>query len=83
MAVELLVEEAIEAHPVGIAIIKFMEDRTEWAGTTTELLAELENIATQLKIDTRDKLWAKAPNVLSRRIKEVKTNLREVGIIIE
>jgi Bifunctional DNA primase/polymerase, N-terminal len=81
--IELLVEEAIEAHPVGIAIIKFMEDRTEWAGTTTELLAELEGIANQLKIDTRDKLWAKAPNVLSRRINEVKTNLRELGMIIE
>ncbi|MFL6456788.1 MAG: hypothetical protein ACJ71G_07450 [Nitrososphaeraceae archaeon] len=29
------------------------------------------------------KLWPKAPNILSRQINEVKTNLREIGIAID
>lgn len=28
-------------------------------------------------------MWPKAPNILSRRLNEITTNLREVGIIIE
>jgi hypothetical protein len=34
-------------------------------------------------IKTYDKSWPKGPNILSRRINEVKTNLREVGIVID
>ena len=54
-----------------------------WKGTATELLADLESIAVELKINTRQKSWPKAPNSLSRRINEIKTNLREIGITID
>jgi hypothetical protein len=54
-----------------------------WKGTATELLADLESVAAELKINTRHKTWPKAPNSLSRRINEVKTNLREIGIVID
>jgi hypothetical protein len=47
------------------------------------LLAVLEQIAYDLKINKNTKLWPKAPNILSRRINEVKTNLREVGLVID
>ena len=53
-----------------------------WKGTATELLADLESVAAELKINTRHKTWPKAPNSLSRRINEVKTNLREIGIVM-
>ena len=36
-----------------------------------------------LKIDMRSNLWPKAPNILSRRLKDVKTNLRRIGIFVE
>ena len=51
----------------------------------TELLSELEEVATkELKINVvSDRQWPKAANVLSGRLKEVKTNLREIGIIID
>jgi hypothetical protein len=63
--------------------MEFMNYRTEWIGTATELQNELE-VAEKLKIKTKNnKLWPSAPNSLSRRLNEVKTNLREVGIIIE
>ena len=60
-----------------------MEDKIEWVGTATELLAKLEDVAIQHRINIHDKLWPRTPNWLSRRINEVKTNLREKGITIE
>jgi hypothetical protein len=41
-------------------------------------------VAESLKIKTKNnRLWPSAPNSLSRRLNEVKTNLREIRIIIE
>jgi hypothetical protein len=77
-------EQALEASPVVTSIIKFMESRTGWIGTATDLLNELEEVAGSLKIKTKNnRLWPSAPTSLSRRLNEVKTNLREIGIIIE
>jgi hypothetical protein len=102
--IELQVQEAIAANPVGSAIIRFIEELEVrarngviikedcnsiwcsllWTGTATELLVSLEEIAvSKLKINTHAKLWPKAANTLSRRINEIKTNLREVGITID
>lgn len=77
-------QEAIEANPVALCINLFMRDRSEWAGSTKELYEELEKIAEEQKINTaRMEGWPKAPNALSRRLNEVKTNLRDIGIVIE
>ena len=81
--IELQVEEAIEAHPIGTALVILMESRVEWFGTATELLAKLEDVAAENRINIHDKLWPKTPNWLSRRINEVRTNLREKGITID
>jgi hypothetical protein len=86
--IDLQVEEAIASNPVGTGITKLMEaDGIQcpwrWKGTMSELLTELEQAADILKINRRSKSWPKAPNSLSRRIKEVKTNLREIGIVID
>lgn len=77
--------EAIEANPVAQCLSTFIETNKgpEWTGTTSALLEELEKIATQLKINMKTKDWPKASNILSRRLNEVMTNLREVGIMIE
>jgi hypothetical protein len=80
-----------EASPVATAIIEFMGSREEWIGTATELLTELGEVAETLRINTKNRnsdnnssrQWPGAPNSLSRRINEVKTNLRQIGIIIE
>ena len=80
--INLQIEEALEANPIGTAIVQFIEsqENNQWKGTATELLTELDKIAVDLKINTQGKLWPKAPNILSRRIPQVKTNLREIGI---
>ena len=45
--INTLTDEAIASHPVASAILKFMEDKTEWTCTMTELYIELENIAVE------------------------------------
>ena len=81
----LQIDEAIEASPLSAAIRIFIMEIKEWQGTTTQLLDELNGIAeNDLKINiTNNSSWVKSANQLSRRINEIKTNLREKGIIIE
>ena len=59
-----------------------MEDRDEWTGQPTALLAELEKVAETHKMDVKDPQWPKAANVLTRRLKEVQANLVDMGIKI-
>jgi hypothetical protein len=96
--IQIQIQEAISSNFVASATVKLMEmleDKAKldynttcrcsllWMGTATSLLTELEAVAVKLKINTNQKSWPKGPNVLSRRINEVKTNLREIGIIID
>jgi hypothetical protein len=79
--------EAIEAHPLGQAIAKFVQgwgvdqdsgqQLTAWEGTPLEILEILNDIANVQKIDTTQRLWPKAPNSLSRRLNEIRSNLLE------
>jgi hypothetical protein len=80
----LQTQQALEASPIATAIMQFMNSRTKWEGTATKLLDELEPVAESLKIKTKNnRLWPSTPNVVSCRLNEVKTNLREIGITIE
>jgi hypothetical protein len=82
--IELQVDAALEANPVGLAIVKLMDEKPEWSGNSTQLLGELDVKAAELGIKTdKDQGWPKAPNSLSRRLNEVRTNLREIGITVE
>ena len=77
----------LEDRPVARAIVKLVEPMAEvkeWAGLTTTLLGELDEIAAiQLDLNTKtEKLWPKSASALSRRIAEVKPTLRELGIDI-
>jgi hypothetical protein len=76
-------EEAIFAHPVAAAVTAFMKTRSKWNGTVATLLDELEHVAFQEKINTNVKSWPKAPNILSRRLKEVLSNLKQTGITLD
>lgn len=76
-------EAALEASNVATTIIALMAEREKWEGTASDLLAELEKVAEQIKINTKAKDWPKDPSWLSRRIQLVSTNLAEDGIKIE
>jgi hypothetical protein len=83
--IRLQSQEVLDSSPVAIAIVQFMTRRNDedWIGNSTYLLSELEYDAEALKINTKSKSWPKVPHILSRRLNEVKTNLKQVGIEIE
>jgi len=76
-------EAAIEASPVAQAVLVFMENKTYWSGTSSELLDELTRIAERNRLDTRSRQWAQIPAWLTRRLKEVRPNLLAMGIAVE
>jgi len=76
-------EEATSAHPVASAIIAMMRKTDYWQGSVTELLGHLEDVASRERIDIRNKVWPKGPHVLSRRINEILSNLKQCGISVE
>jgi uncharacterized protein YifE (UPF0438 family) len=73
-------EEAVSSHPVAAAVIAFMKDQRTWSGSVSLLLKQLEQMAEQERINTRVKTWPQDSFVLSKRLKEVKSNLEEIGI---
>ena len=74
--------EAIEGHAIGGSILELMTDNSSWEGTATELLQKLNEIAEKLKLNIKDKDWPKAPNSLTRRLNEIKSNLEDENIHI-
>lgn len=76
-------DEAISSNPVAAAIVSMMKMHRRWSGSVTALLKELEKIADDEKINTRMRAWPKASHVLSKRLKEVKSNLEQVGIYFD
>jgi hypothetical protein len=71
----------LDGSPVAQAIIKFMEDRESFEGSSTELHKKLEGVAEDIGVSvTRDKAWPKSARWLWRRIQEVVPLLIGVGI---
>ena len=75
--------EAIESNPLAQAVDRFVDSWykegkvTFWQGSTKEGLEQLNKIAQVYKIDTFDRVWPKAPNSLTRRLRPILSNLRE------
>ena len=73
-------EAAVGASPVAQAVLVLMDRHPSWSGSPAELLDRLEEIAGPTGIDTRSKCWPKSASWLSRRLKEVQTNLLALGV---
>lgn len=71
-------QEVVEADPVAFAVIKFMESHNDWQGSPTQLYSLLDEEVDAWKVDRND--WPRSPSVLGKRLREVKSNLEEVGI---
>jgi hypothetical protein len=63
-------------------IVKLMENKQEWIGSATELLADMETLAGIMKVNIKSRAWPKSPNILIRRLNEVKATLEEVKLFI-
>ena len=71
---QLLQHAVIDGDPLMEAIVLFMEHKTTWAGTGTELLQEL------VKQRGPNGL-PKAPNQLTRKLHDIELNLRDASIL--
>ena len=78
---ECLVDIALEADPVGTAVMELMGEYAEWSGTPTDLLNALNKIVP--KVLQRKNTWPKRPNTLSSRLSQVAPALRKKGIEFE
>ncbi len=71
----------LDGSPVAQAVIRFMEDRDGYAGTSTELHKKLEAVAEDIGVSvSRDKAWPKSARWLWRRVQEVVPLLVAAGI---
>ncbi len=73
-------DEVVMTNPVATAVLSLMESTTTWVGSATELLAKLVKVADKLLINRNNKIWPKAPHILTRRLNEIRLNLAEAGI---
>ena len=83
--IKLQSQEVLDSSVLASPIIQLLTNRNDedWIGSPTELLSDLEYCAEQLKINKHSKLWPKTASVLSRRLKEININLKQIGIEIE
>jgi Toprim-like len=74
-------ETAIEASPIGKAVIEFVTHIGTWSGTSTDLLRELDHRADDR---TRKlKSWPTTARSLGAAVKRLAPNLREAGVGVE
>lgn len=72
--------EAIHSDTVATLLVAFMKQRRTWTGYVGELLVELKKIASSCGMDQKSKGLPTQPNVLSRHMNDLKSNLEAVGI---
>jgi hypothetical protein len=72
---------AIEGSPVGQALLRWIEQRTSWRGTATELLGELAPVAEELRL-LGAKAWPRTPVWLARRLREIRPVLLATSVVI-
>lgn len=77
---EMLLNDNVVAN----AVITFLDTRNtgSWIGTASRLLENLVDLPANKGIDTREKYWPKGANQLSRRLNELSTSLKQVGITV-
>jgi len=75
-------EMLINENVVATAIITFMKDKEEWRDTPTKTLQRLSVHASFANIDTNDKYWPKGAGILTRRLNELSTYLKQIGILV-
>lgn len=72
--------EILNTDTVATLVVAFMKDKTEWSGLISELYNQLAEMAAQYGINNKGKAFPSVPNVLSRRLNGLRSNLQEAGI---
>jgi hypothetical protein len=73
--------DAVEATLVGPVMVNFVNTwprgTTAWEGSPDELLNALRKVAEAFRIDTRDSMWPKKGNSLTRKLKPLLPDIRQ------
>lgn len=72
--------EAIDSNIVASLLLMMMRDRGEYRSSIAQLLEALRNTALQNGVNITTRNFPTLPRVLSVRLKEIKSNLEEIGI---
>jgi hypothetical protein len=75
---EEVVATVIEADPVAASVRALVDDRTNWHGTASKLLAALSELAGERTMRSRE--WPETPRALSGRLRRAAPFLRKIGI---
>jgi hypothetical protein len=75
--------EAINSDSVATLVVPFMNNREAWEGTISALLTNLSDLALQNGVNPRSKDFPTKANILSRRLRGIKSNLETAGISFE
>ena len=75
---DLVNEQALAENPLAQILLVYMEYVEERTHSVSELLKILKKLALEQQIDV--KLLPKQPNVLSRKLNQIKSNLERVGL---
>lgn len=72
--------EVLNTDIVATLVVAFMKDKSEWSGLISELYNQLSEMAPQYGINSKGKVFPSVPNVLSRRLNGLKSNLEQASI---
>lgn len=72
--------EILNTDIVATLVVGFMKDKDLWSGLISELHNHLIEIAPQYGISSKSKEFPSVPQILSRRLNNLQSNLKEAGI---
>ena len=72
--------EILNTDIVATLVVAFMKDKSEWTGLVSELYNQLSAMAPQYGINSKGKEFPTVPQVFSRRLNNLQSNLAEAGI---
>jgi hypothetical protein len=70
---------SIESSMIGKVLMELLEDASDWEGTATQLLRELEERADLAESKRQPKGWPQNPKALSGAVRRIAPNLRKLG----
>lgn len=73
--------QALESCPLFEPLDRFMSQKSEWTGTSSDLLDEIERNATKAQRENRR--WPKDPTRLSGEIQRIAPNLKMAGFEVQ
>lgn len=75
--------EAVEQNVIGNIVFALMDEYNDWNDTPSATYEKFCFIANELNINTNGKYFPKAPNALSRRLNEIRPNLKRMAILVD